>query len=183
MVTTAGYQGRAGPKVRRLVLSIFVAWNLLSLAVWIIIPESQFRNTVLPVFKPYLVLAGLCQDFWVFSPDVNTSSADITADVTLSDGSVIAWEYPNNSHIELFEKPFKERYREFATAILVPKNRFLLPDTAAFIARQVYCAHPDNPPVMVSLNVVWQEIPPPSASRRPLHGKTEFFKAKVEVDR
>lgn len=165
----------------RLWLSLFIAWNLFCLFVWVGLPECALKERLLFVVQPYMMMTGLCQDFWVFCPDVNTSSADIVADVTLADGKQVRWKYPSNTEASLLEKPFKERYREFATSILARKNRFLLPDVVSYIAGQVYAQQPQNPPSEVSIRVLWKQIPPPGSDATE-KGENEIFKARVEVD-
>lgn len=176
------FRRRLRPKVERIIVISFIAWTLLCFTVWIILPKSHYRDQLLKLVEPYLVMVGLSQDFWVFAPDVNTSSADIVADVTLADGSMVSWQYPKNSATGILEKPFKERYREFATTVLSRKNRFLLPDMASYIAREVSIANPNNPPRLISLCVEWKRIPPPAGDGKAETGKAEFFRARVEPD-
>mgnify|MGYP003384977024 CR=1 FL=1 len=170
---------QTGKPPQRTLVQLFIIWNLVALSIWVVTPPGQLRAALLCVVEPYMMITGLCQNFWVFSPDVNTASADLVADVKLSNGKTVSWQYPRNADISLVEKPFKERYREYLTAVLMPSNRYILPSTAAQIARQVGLQNPHSSPTEVVLKVVWRAVPLPGVSEPPQSGTTEFFRARV----
>lgn len=171
--------GETRPRQR--VVTCFIAVNLIALFSWVMLPTGPIRNAALTVIEPYMMFTGLCQNFWVFSPDVNTSSAEIFAEVKLKDGQTVQWQYPNNASVSIWEKPFKERYREFATSMLAAQNRSILNHTALVVAAEVQRLHPNNPPTEVALKVKWSEISLPGG-KVPAAGTSEFFRTGIAVD-
>lgn len=162
-----------------LLVQLFIVWNLFALTVWVAHPGPGPLSAVV---NCYMLFTGLCQNFSVFSPDVNTASADIVADVKLSDGSIVTWRYPQNSDASLWEKPFKERYREFSTAMLAPANRSILKNAAMKIAREVQAKNPAKQPVEVTLKVVWREVSLPGADQPAKSGTNEFYRAGISFE-
>src|SRR5688572_14132759 len=103
--------------MKQIAIAAFCLWNILALLVWYM-PQSPVRAGLLIAVAPYLSATGLCQDFFVFSPDVNTAYAEISAIVKLADGTTVIWEYPKIVMMGPAEKMVKERYRAYATNLL-----------------------------------------------------------------
>lgn len=163
----------------RWLTQLFIVWNLFALTVWVAKPGE---GPLFGIVNTYMLFTGLCQNFRVFSPDVNTSCADIVADVKLTDGSTVTWQYPQNASMSIFEKPFKERYREFETSMLAPGNRSILKNAALKVAREVQAKSPNNPPVEVVLKVVWHEVALPNATQPARSGISEFYRAGISTE-
>lgn len=160
-------------------IGAFCVWNILALVVWYL-PFAPVRAFLMPVFEPYMQATGLCQDFFVFSPDVNTSYAEISGVVQMPDGSTVVWEYPHIVSMNLLEKMVKERYRSYATSILRRSNSYLLPAMARRIAREVYNQNGRSVlPQSVIVRVKWQAVVPPGGGPAP-GGVVDIFRLPVE---
>ncbi len=161
-------------------VAAFCVWNVLALAVWYL-PLPGARAALLPVFAPYLNATGLCQDFYVFSPDVNTTYAEISGIVRMRDGTTVIWQYPRIVEMNLWQKMVKERYRAYATTVLSRSNNYLLPAMSSHIARDVYqrCGRKSRPQ-SVTIRVNWHEVAPPEHAQTAKSGVVDIYQSAIE---
>lgn len=123
--------GRRGPspqerlessRAGRWLLSALLVATLTAVAVWNL-PESEIRETALPVVEPFVNSAGLDQQWNLFAPDPPRRTFEVVAHIEYADGSRVLWRSPRN-----------DRWRKWLGVIRNRGNRRLWEPTAAWIA-------------------------------------------------
>jgi hypothetical protein len=107
----------------------------------------------------------------------------LTANVTLSDGRIIPWNFPRMAKLDYLTRAQKERYRKWEDEYVNEDAdyKFVLPEACVFVARQVQDA--TKQPVSVELVRHWKWIQPPPGFGEPLpveEGSFAFFNYKLK---
>lgn len=149
-------------KWREMLLSLFILFNVLALGLGLF-PDCSQRNFLIAPFQSYLWAVGLWQGrgAGVFAPDPPKAYLDISARVTLKDGSVKYWRCWDYRRYNYFLRFFKGKYRKLCFNI--KENSRWLPDVALFAARSFFVG--SNPPLKVEMIRVRIDIPPPGAKQ------------------
>lgn len=111
-------------------------------------------------------------------------NAHLIANVTLTDGRTIPWEFPRMEKLGYLERAQKERYRKWTHEYVnEPEYSYVLPETCAFIARQIHDGNAS--PRSIELVRYWTWIqPPPGFGARLPEGEHQysFFKYNVKAE-
>jgi hypothetical protein len=157
----------------------FVWFHLAAVTVWCIPMGSQELQAgqVRPRGSDYLILANdrylrtspikyytLATGFWqywdMFAPNPTYTDIWCDAEVLYRNGRQRRYQYPRMALLSIPDKYVEQRYRKFFERVNDPRNSFLWPAFAQWIALQ--CDDdPRNPPVTVRLHSHWQMIPAP----------------------
>lgn len=150
---------QTGGGLRRLAVSLFLAFHLIAVVAWVIPGEpSHARQRLIDVVQPYLAFTGLWQYWDMFAPRPLRLVADVLAVVHFADGREVVWALPGSEQ-RGFGKIRLERWRKWRSAVRVDGNEEIWADAARFIARRH--ADPGDPPLRVDLVRRWTELPPP----------------------
>lgn len=114
---------------------------------------------MVPVIRPYVCYFGFWNQWQMFMHPKNWNIY-LTANVTLSDGQIVNWDFPRMEKLDYVARAFKGRYRGWAHEY-VNEDRVesIRPEACRFIARSVHDA--TTQPVKVQLVRHWSWIQPP----------------------
>lgn len=152
--------GAVPDKLRRRLVSAFIAFNLFAITCWCVPLQSPLLSRIRSGMLPYMRWIGLFQSWDMFAPNPSNLNNYVGALVKFRDGSSRLWNFPRMENLGYVDRYFKERYRKYANDNLrLDADSALWPDAARYIAR--VNNQPSNPPVQVSLIRYWSVIPPP----------------------
>jgi hypothetical protein len=151
---------REFPRLLRIGISAFLAFNLFAIIAWCVPLESPLLASCRSMVRPYLVFTGLFQKWDMFAPDPSKLNNFVGAVVTYRDGRHALWNFPRMENLGYVDKYFEERYRKYANDCLrLDMYSGLWPDAARYVARQN--THPGSAPAAVDLVRYWSFVPPP----------------------
>lgn len=151
------------PKLIRIVISVFIAFNLFAILSWCVPLDSPLVEACRHAVSPYMLWTGLFQKWDMFAPEPSKLNSYIGAQIVFRDGRTALWNFPRMENLGIVDKYFKERYRRYANdSLRLDNNARLWPDAARYVAR--LHDSPSNPPVEVSLIRYWSVVPPPTAT-------------------
>ncbi len=109
-------------RVGRWLLSALLVATLSAVMVWNL-PESEIRETALPVVEPFVNIAGLDQQWNLFAPNPPRRTFEVVARIEYANGELVLWRSPRN-----------DRWRKWLGVIRNERSRRLWEPTAAWIA-------------------------------------------------
>jgi hypothetical protein len=161
--------------LKRAVLHALILFHLAAVACWSFstidsrMPLNQMLRSRLGW---YVWPTGFWQAWDMFAPNPVVANIYLEADVTLSDGSHVTWEFPRADRMGYFERYRKERYRKWATERVWSQGRVnprIAQAAAEYAARQV--ERPGNPVRRVELVRYQSLIDPPRRAPLPHYRK------------
>jgi len=176
---SAAADGSAGFSWSRFWLNAFILWNLFALGIWLL-PNSELRQTVSEVVRPYLMLTGLAQGWTMFSPNPSDVDLYIEARITYADGQVRGWSYPRMIDMGYVERYRRERFRKMIEIANQDTSRMVWPSLARYAARRNN-TDPRNRPVAVDLVRHFRIVPPPGFPWGPFRTFV-CFKTKISPE-
>jgi hypothetical protein len=123
----------------KIAISLFLAFNILSIASWTIPIENSLATPWMMKWnrfvRPYFLFVGLFQSWDTFAPSPWPANSYLEATIIYKDGSRKTWPFPRLDQMGLWERFQKERYRKFEENLQQNQFDILLPDVARKIAR------------------------------------------------
>jgi hypothetical protein len=117
----------------------------------------------------------------VFAPDIDKFNLDVSAIVTLANGTRISWELPDLQKADLIEKMKLAHLRKYLQDNLAfPQYRLLCPDACRYVARAVSTTK--NPARSVSLIMKWTDIPLPGDRSQASHHAATMYAYTVRPE-
>ena len=145
-----------GGSTRELIISTFIFVHISALVLWCASPFPLYWSIV-PVFKPYITFLGFWNQWKMFSHP-KTYNIYLTADVVLSNGKILEWNFPRMEKIDCLTRIGKERYRKWAHEY-VNENNLARPDACRFIARKLNDGTAKPVKVMLVRHWSWIRLP------------------------
>jgi len=127
-------RGSTPPRWRRLAINVFIVAHIFIVSCWAIPISSSWRLAVRNFVTPYMRWTGLFQAWDMFSPVPKNANSYVEAIIHYQDGNTRTWAFPRMSHLDVWERYSKERYRKYGDLLEVTPA--LWPDAALFAARQ-----------------------------------------------
>jgi hypothetical protein len=140
----------------RIAISVFVAVTLAALIVWNL-PGSQLKSDLLPAAKPYLIGAGLDQDWSIFAPDPRRQVLEFEARLTYADGVTTTWRIPSLDRVIGAYRTY--RWRKWVEHVRADATSELWRPAAIFVAR--HHRRDGKLPLRVTLVRRWYDVLPP----------------------
>lgn len=141
----------------RVVLSVFIAATLVSLAVWNL-PDSQLKADLLSPVRTYVRSAGLDQNWAVFAPDPRRVVVQLRAHLTYEDGTTVEILAAPGGDAVVGAYRFY-RWSKWVEYVRTDGHRDLWKPAATYIARENQ--RDGRLPASVTLIRRWYEVPPP----------------------
>ncbi len=155
-------------RLGRLILSVLGALCIYFLIVWNL-PDSEIRDQLRPPLSPAVRTIGIAQDWGVFAPNPVSTSYRVEADVTMKDGTVQRYQFPDGDPWVGAYREF--RWRKFESRVRKDDNRRRWKPTAEWIRRQ----YGDQVVVGVELVRLSRAIPEPGKGEQTVWEEEEFF--------
>jgi hypothetical protein len=165
------------PRLKRTVLSAFLAFHLLAITCWAIPIDSPLLAAFRSAVRPYFLWSGLFQTWNAFAPAPKALNSYVEAIVIYKDGRVLTWKFPRMEQLPLAERYYRERYRKFVENLKEDSSVALWPDAARYIAR--LNNDPPHPPEIIMLIRHWTDIVPNATSAPQPHVQI-FYEYKVK---
>lgn len=146
------------PGLARLLLTLFIAFHIVSIALWALPINASLTRLVQKRLGPYFSLIGLRQEWSLFAPDPISANSYVDAQIVLQNGDVRTWTFPRLEGLGLKERYGKARYRKFVGWLYRKRYAYAWPDAARYVARQL--KNSAVPPRTVKLVRHWARIPP-----------------------
>lgn len=157
----------AGTSSGRVVASIVLGLLTVAVVVWNL-PSSALRSELRPGVRPVMHALALDQSWSVFAPDPTTTSIAVEAQVTLADGRVERFVFPEGDD---FVGAYREyRWRKWERRVRLDDRSELWLPTAEWVARQF-----DEPVMRVVLVRRFSETPEPGSGVERRWSSVEFF--------
>lgn len=164
MTTAGGSQHRLETSARgRALLSGLILFMLAAMLISNL-PPSELRTTGMKIFRPYLDITGLHQNWNLFAPDPRRATLQLEARITFDDGSSAVWHPPVGDPFVGVYSSF--RWRKWAGNVMSSDNEHLLEPTAEWLSRMF--TTDERFPVSVVL-VKRSYTAPPPGSGKPSH--------------
>jgi hypothetical protein len=144
-----GAPGPSGNRLSRLVLSGFIALNLIAITIFSLPVEAFSLGALRKLLSPYTRCVGLTEMWDTFAPDPKSAEQYLKAAVVSVSGITRIYSFPRMEELSFAERYRKERYRKFVESVLCQDCAGLWPDVAREVARRV--AEPEYPPDRVIL--------------------------------
>lgn len=172
--------------LKRLAISAFVLFHLSATVIWVT-PNSPLRQSLEPLFRPYMIPLGLWQSWWMFAPDPMRVTATLESEVIDAKGIRHLFEFPRIADLPWWQKLPRFRHPKFTCNLLVEEYKIQREFTARHVLRQLKL-EPEDYPVHVSLFCQLKDQPPPGqpysdpmASTRLQSVGTYDFRSQEEV--
>lgn len=167
-------------KIRKPILSIFIVYNILGLAL-LLSPQNVLRQSFLPSFLPYLYATGLFQGRGVFVPRPHTYEIKFTAQINFTDGSSASWNCVNMEDLNVLERFQKEKYRKWARQNMDTNTPLKWwPETAIYLARIHHTK--SKVPAEVFLIRHRTDTPPPESKQPAVSTHEIFYRQKISAE-
>ncbi|MBI3893013.1 MAG: hypothetical protein HY303_15955 [Candidatus Wallbacteria bacterium] len=162
--------GSPSPWLKAL-LSGWLAWHLMAIALAAIPLPEPARARLLPLVKPYLLWTG-CWELWdMFAPNPPDWNTRLEAVVTFQDGSQSTFDFARPELLPPARRFLEQLQRQWKDRLLRPEYAAALPDAAQYVAR--LHAAGSRRPVRVRLRRISVSIPPPEAAAVPEKPRAE----------
>jgi len=156
-----------GTAAGRAAASAMLAFLAVTLVIWNL-PSSEIRSELRPGLRPVVNALAVDQSWSVFAPNPTTTSIAVEADVTLADGTVDRFVFPEGD--DFFGAYREYRWRKWERRVRLDSNRKLWEPTAEWVARQY-----DEPVSRVVLIRRFSETPAPGSGIDRVWTSVEFY--------
>ncbi len=158
-------------RLGRLVISLLGAACLFFLVVWNL-PDSEIRDQLRPALAPSVRTIGIAQDWGVFAPNPVSTSYRVEADVTLEDGTIKRYQFPDGDPWVGAYREF--RWRKYESRVRKDDNRSRWKPTAEWIRRQF------DPEVVVGVELLRlsRPVPEPGTAEETAWEEEGFYTIK-----
>ena len=146
--------------IGRMVLSAFLIFTLLAIAVWNL-PGGVLQKRLLPVARPYLETTGLDQGWGVFAPNPRRLTNDFFARLDYADGTETIWRYPTGTPFISYYRTY--RWEKWGEHVSVDIRSVMLAPAAQWLRRTQL--HRGDHPIEVTLVQRWADTRPPGDNR------------------
>ncbi len=165
-----------GP-IKRIAINAFIIFHLVAIVCWAVPLNTLLVSVVNITVMPYVVLAGLDQNWGLFAPTPLSLNCRVEAEITYADGSMRVWKFPLPQ--DFGHSYFKERDRNWGnSSIRMNVNFALWPDAARYVAR--LNNNRGSPPVSVKFVRYWSQIGPPGSHAPEPYDHYAFFTYAVK---
>ncbi len=162
-------------RLGRLILSLLGAACIYFLVVWNL-PDSEIEDRLRPGLSPTVRTVGIAQDWGVFAPNPVSTSYRVEADVTLADGSVLRYQFPDGDPWIGAYREF--RWRKYESRVRKDENRSRWKPTAEWIRRQ----YSDEVVVGVDLVRRSRPVPEPGTNEATEWEEEQFFTLRFPAE-
>lgn len=143
---------------------LFIAAHLTCIVVWSIPSDALWWKRLKQVIEPTMLFTGLWQGWDMFSPEPLSINARLTAELTLKDGTMQEWKFPEVASMGPVDAFYGERWRKWAIdRVRLDENAKVWPDTARYVLRHA-SINAENPPTELKLVRHWRTIVAPANS-------------------
>lgn len=171
-MTEDGYTDDPGwfvdTRLGRLILSLLGAGCIFFLVVWNL-PDSEIRDQLRPPLNPSVRTVGIAQDWGVFAPNPISTSYRVEADVTLRDGSVQRYQFPDGDPWIGAYREF--RWRKYESRVRKDENRSRWKPTAEWIRTQ----YSDEVVAKIDLVRLSRPVPEPGSDEETRWEEEPFY--------
>jgi len=167
-------------KLTRPLVTLFILFHLVFIAVWALPLSNSLTHLPRKFISPYFSWLGLHQEWALFAPNPIAANSYVNAQVTLENGDLRTWDFPQLEKLGFKERYSKARYRKYVGWLYRRGFNYAWPDAARYIARQFK----DSAirPRTVKLIRHWALIPPITLAddSQPIWRSTVFFVYQVQ---
>lgn len=98
------------------------------------LPGSELKNRLMRAARPVLLVTGLDQNWGVYAPNPPTSTAEVFARMTYSDGATHTWRIPRGNPV--LRRPYRDyRWLKFSEYVNPSAHPDLLKGFVEWLAR------------------------------------------------
>jgi hypothetical protein len=108
--------------LRRLLISLYVAFHVLALVLWIV-PTCVLKQRFLLVFAPYMLPIGHWQYWGMFAPNPMQDTMAVEAVVRDSHGMLRIFAFPKEGDLSTWQKMLRYRHSKYAANFAI-KDEF-----------------------------------------------------------
>jgi len=141
----------------KILVSIFILWQLLMTALWLM-PASATQRLMLNTLHVYMWVTGCDQNWAMFSPNPANIDVYLQANIFYKDGTHKVWSFPRMHNMGFIQRYQAERYRKMIENAHLDMNSGVWPYLAQFAALSNDTQPKTNPVVQVELIRSWQVI-------------------------
>jgi hypothetical protein len=158
---------------RRLALSTFILWQIMTAALWLL-PQSVTQSSFVIPLRHYMWMVGCDQNWGMFAPNPANADVYVTAQITYQDGTQKEWTYPRMHDLGYVRRYQEERYRKMLEWAHQPAYARMWPWLARFAAQANNDHARTNPVTHVELILHTMNIPNPGVPLPPYTAQTFY---------